>query len=412
LILRSFLAPERSKPRREPSVIVPLVSLLLLLALLLAYGLLEYALHLRALRRIPIRIHVNGSRGKSSVARLIAAGLRADGIPTAAKTTGSAARFIFPDGSEVPVRRWGPANIKEQMGVVRRAARLGSRALVVECMAIRPELGRVSERQLIRSTVGVITNVRPDHLDVMGPTLFHVAEALSQTIPQGGALFVSGEGWGEWFRDPARSRETSCRVVDVRNVTGEDLKGFRYLEHRENVALALAVCGHLGVERDRALEAMRAAPPDPGALRRFTIRFFEKELEFVNAFAANDPHSTLAIWERLGLRSSPDRPVLVLLHLRRDRARRGKQFARLVAGPVDADHVILVGESTDLVAKQVLGFGLPPQKLSDLGAVEPEEVFEKAFELTPARSVVVGIGNLVGRGERMVSYFENRRVVP
>jgi hypothetical protein len=74
--------------------------------------------------------------------------------------------------------------------------------------------------------------------------------------------------------------------------------------------------------------------------------------------------------------------------------------------------VILVGDATDLVEKQVLGYGLPPQQLTNLGPAEPAEVFETAFELTPARSVVVGIGNLVGRGEQIVHYFENRRVVP
>ncbi|MEO9595730.1 MAG: poly-gamma-glutamate synthase PgsB, partial [Rhodopirellula bahusiensis] len=36
----------------------------------------------RQLLKIPFRIHVNGTRGKSSVTRLIAAGLRSGGIRT------------------------------------------------------------------------------------------------------------------------------------------------------------------------------------------------------------------------------------------------------------------------------------------------------------------------------------------
>ena len=77
----------------------------LLLSLLTFLGVLEMARHLWYRRRIPIRIHVNGSRGKSSVTRLIAAGLRAGGLRTVAKTTGSAAAVIHADGSETPVRR-------------------------------------------------------------------------------------------------------------------------------------------------------------------------------------------------------------------------------------------------------------------------------------------------------------------
>lgn len=42
-----------------------------LLVLVIA-GVAEYAVHVRNLKKIPIRIHVNGTRGKSSVTRLIA----------------------------------------------------------------------------------------------------------------------------------------------------------------------------------------------------------------------------------------------------------------------------------------------------------------------------------------------------
>ena len=46
---------------------------------LLGLGIAESVAHRRRLARIPTRIHVAGTRGKSSVTRLIAAGLRAGG---------------------------------------------------------------------------------------------------------------------------------------------------------------------------------------------------------------------------------------------------------------------------------------------------------------------------------------------
>src|SRR5438876_6804518 len=79
----------------------------------------EWRRHRRALARIPIRIHVNGTRGKSSVTRLIAAALRAEGIPTVAKTTGTSARLILPDGSEQAVPRDGRPNISELIRTMR-----------------------------------------------------------------------------------------------------------------------------------------------------------------------------------------------------------------------------------------------------------------------------------------------------
>ncbi len=75
------------------------------LAALVALGWIERRLHRRRLARIPIRIHVNGTRGKSSVTRLIAGGLRAGGIVTCAKTTGTLARLILPGGQQRPIAR-------------------------------------------------------------------------------------------------------------------------------------------------------------------------------------------------------------------------------------------------------------------------------------------------------------------
>ena len=90
-------------------------------------------------------IHVNGTRGKSTVSRLIAAGLRAGGISVFCKTTGTDPIIIDVDGQERPIYRRGKANIKEQIRILRQAAEQGAQVLVVECMAVRPELQQAPE---------------------------------------------------------------------------------------------------------------------------------------------------------------------------------------------------------------------------------------------------------------------------
>ena len=52
-------------------------------------------------------------------------------------------------------------------------------ALVIECMALKPEYQEVSERMIVRSNIGVLTNVREDHQDVMGETLPEIARRCS-----------------------------------------------------------------------------------------------------------------------------------------------------------------------------------------------------------------------------------------
>ncbi len=375
-------------------------------AALATYGIVESRRHERALERIPLRIHVNGTRGKSSVTRLIAAGLRAGGRRTFAKTTGTLARLIRPDGSEVDVYRVGRPNVIEQTRVVRRAVEAGAEALVVECMAVEPELQPVAELRLIRSHIGVITNVRADHLDVMGPTVDDAAYALAQTLPVGGRAFTCERERLRILLEVARARRTTLEWVAPGAVSGADLAGFSYIEHAENLALALAVCGHLGVPREVALKGMQAAAPDPGVLRCLSVRTGAKEVEFVNAFAANDPDSTVLIWRRLGLdQVQSGRTRIVLASCRPDRVQRSEQIADLVARRISPDHVVLAGEGTGVVALRAIRSGLDRARIADLGGHDAEGIYQHTVSLVEDRGVVVGIGNIVGLGEQIAHRF-------
>ena len=83
-------------------------------------------------------VHVNGTRGKSSVSRMIEAGLRAGGLRVFCKTTGTDPMMIDVEGREEPVLRRGRANIREQIAILRRAAAQNADVLVIECMAVLP----------------------------------------------------------------------------------------------------------------------------------------------------------------------------------------------------------------------------------------------------------------------------------
>lgn len=376
---------------------------------LTGYGIWERRRHDANVARVPHRVHVNGTRGKSSVTRLIAGGLRASGRRTFGKTTGTDARLLYPNGSELPVYRVGSPNIIEQTRIFRRAIEQKAEVLVIECMAVQPELQPVAELQLVKSTVGVVTNARADHLDVMGPTVDDVAWTLAQTLPVNGVAFTAERERAHILRKVAESRGSTLTVTDAETVSAADLEGFSYIEHAENVALALAVCAHFGVPREVALRGMQEATPDPGVLRRWVATVGHKRVEFINAFAANDPDSTKLIWNRLGLDDPmPGVKRMVLANLRADRVHRSSQMAELVARGLSNDHILLSGEGTALVMFQAAQMGVDPSRITDLGGRSAESVFEHVFGLVEERGVVVGIGNIVGLGEQIVLHFSNR----
>ena len=96
----------------------------ILVIVILVFGLIEFKIHKNSLSKIPIRIHVNGSRGKSSVVRLIAAGLRAGGIKVVAKTTGTSPRIIDEFGKDKYIHRLRSASIGEQISLIRKFSKI------------------------------------------------------------------------------------------------------------------------------------------------------------------------------------------------------------------------------------------------------------------------------------------------
>jgi poly-gamma-glutamate synthase PgsB/CapB len=382
--------------------------------LLIGGGVAELASHRRNLSRIPVRIHVNGTRGKSSVARLIAAGLRHAGRTTCCKTTGTLPRMIMPDGSEYPVFRPSRANVIEQLRIVAAAVEADSEVLVLECMALIPALQWLCEDKLVRATHAVITNAREDHLDVMGPGGRDVAKALAGMVPVGGKLYTAEQVYLDVFQEVCRDRNCELIAVgdaDVAAIAPLDIAGFSYVEHAENVALALKVCQAVGVERNVALQGMWKAQPDPGAMTAHEMNFFGREINFVNGFAANDPQSTERIW-RLALERYADvEKRIAIFNCRADRPDRSRQLGTVVANWPLADHYLLIGSGTYIFAKYAVKAGLDPQKMVFAEDHPAEDIFESIVELTGRRSLAMGMANIGGVGLEVVRYFANRSTV-
>lgn len=382
----------------------------LLIVFLTVFGALEYYFHLQNLKTIPLRIHVNGTRGKSSVTRLIAAGLRAGGIQVMAKTTGTAPRVILQDGSETQIYRPGSANIIEQVKFISKAKDRAAKAIVLECMALQPELQRLTEQKMVRSQVSVITNARADHFDVMGPSVPHVARAMSNTISTKGKFFT-GENQPEIleiFKDVCGQKNTEMHVSHEDEISWEKMRGFGYIEHRENVALALKVCEACGVERETALTGMTQAIADPGVLRIYQVKFFNKDIQFYNVFAANDPDSTTLIWKRVLTMTEPDRKKIVLVNARGDRIQRSEQMGILIAKNLLADIYILVGDFTKLIEDEAIQYGVDENKIENLRNDSAANIFEKVLEYTEEKSMVFAIGNIGGLGQQIVDFFKHR----
>ncbi|RPK47981.1 Capsule biosynthesis protein CapB [Streptomyces sp. ADI91-18] len=381
------------------------VLLVCCLVMLIA-GILEQRRHFANLDHIPHRVLVNGIRGKSSITRLCAGALRGGGLTTVAKTTGTAARFIHPDATEEPVyRKFGIANVVEQIGIVRRAAAYRPHALVMECMAVMPALQEINQSKLIQSTIGVLCNVREDHVAEMGPTLDDIARSLSRSMPHDGICVTAEKERFDVLQEEADAR--NCRLVyaDPDTVSDEELRGFSWFTFKENVAIALTVAELLGVDRETALQGMYDAPPDPGVLS--VERYLApggKRLRFANVFAANDPESTLMNINQLLDLGAVDRPLNVVINCRPDRVERNGQMGSIIP-ELRPDRVFVIGHP----ARSAID-AIPAEwrdRAVDLGGDhrDGEEFVHELLGHLDASSSLVAIGNIHGQGEVLLEHL-------
>ena len=382
------------------------VFTLSLVALLLA-GVLEQRRHLSSLYSIPIRVLVNGIRGKSSITRLCAGALRGGELRVVAKTTGTDARFIWPDGAEAPIyRKFDTANIVEQIGIVRQAAAERPDALVIECMAVQPSLQEINQSKLIHSSIGVLCNVRDDHLDEMGPTLDDVARSLSRSMPENGVCITAESKRYHVLEQEAANR--SCRLVyaDPESVSDADMQGFEFFTFKENVAIALAVAREVGVGRADALRGMWQAAPDPGVLTVEHFQIGKKALRLANLFAANDPSSTVMGFDQLLEEDEIRPPIFTLINCRPDRVERNRQMGTIVER-LRTEKLFVVGQpSRSATAAVPPAFG---GTVTDLGGHDrdPAQIIRTIMEEVEAEASLVAIGNIHGQGERLIDHLED-----
>ena len=342
-------------------------------------------------------IHINGIRGKSTVSRLIDAGLRAGGYKVFTKTTGTSPRIIDTNAKEFEINRQGKANIREQISVITWASKEKAEVLILECMAVKPELQYVCENKILKSDIVAITNVREDHLDEMGDSLDKIADSLSNTIQKKATFFTADKNYFNFFKN--RCEDKNTRAFLSKNIKNE----YWEIDFPNNIALAIDICKYLNVDEKIALEGMRTYHKDPGSLKVLT--YLNKKnfrIFFVNTLAANDPDSTEIILDRVCIKTYWNNERYLLVNNRADRLSRLKQFVNFTIKFENRfDKILISGENKNLFYKYLLKNRIDKNRIIILSD-------EKYFENIEDDSLIFAVGNICRLGKKLVDYFEER----
>lgn len=383
---------------------------IVLIIFVFSLGIYEQIKHNKNLNRINLRININGTRGKSTATRLITGILKEAGAKVVGKTTGTSARIIYWNKEEEePIERGrlGP-NIIEQKNVIKKVAKLGASAFVTECMAVNPDYQITFQEKLVKANIGVIVNVREDHMDLCGPTLDFIAESFTATIPQNGTLVVANSSYNDYFTQEAKKRNSQIVIANEKEIPDGYLEKFRYVIFPENIAIALAVAKALNIDKDIALRGMLNANSDPGALMIHPLDN-KNPTYFVNAFAANDPNSTLMIWKHITTMGYPTENSMVIVNCRPDRVDRTLQMAEDVLPNMNIDILVAMGESVKPITEGVNTKKISPQKYINAEGLSPHEVYELIKSHFINRTIF-GFGNIHGGGEELVELIIHEKL--
>ena len=261
----------------------------------------------RAFSEPTYSIVVTGTRGKSSLVRLLAAGFRSLGISCRARLTGVVPTDISSEGARTILRSQG-GHIEELRWWLRHLP--STEAVVVENSAVSPDLQILAPRWL-RPRLIVVTNVRADHEELWGPGREGARRALLAGIPP----FVPVLLGEELASDGALIASLRANPL-ILLPPGEG--GYE----ASNGRLARAALAFFGLDGDVDFSSFLV--DDPGRFR--LVRVGSGLLAC--AFSANETESTELLWRQTGW--SAEETVLLYNH-RGDRPGRLRAFRPWIA---------------------------------------------------------------------------------
>ncbi len=369
--------------------LVPSIILLLILVSLV----IERIILNRSCAGLRIRIHVGGTRGKTSVTRYLSAGLRSSGQRTCAKVTGTRAATISADGTERPIKRRGGPRVGEQFDIMRWAARQKADALVLECMSISPELQRLESREL-KPHLLVMTKIRDDHREHLGGVAEQV-NAMCEVIPENSVVITDDRDHEEIIRRVAGTRNS--RVIGVADT---DLPAGVVLPagvHKSNVVLALRACQEAGADISSALSGI-LDEASKRSERSTALELGDKRGWFVNGFAVNDIESAQGFVDSWRAKLTECKSLVIMLNTRTDRPLRSRTFAAWIARLEGLADVILIGDHAAWTQKALKRLGLPANRIHIWRDRQIKQPLTSFGDVIPDRSLVVGLGNTRGDG--------------
>ena len=366
---------------------------LFLFILIIILGILENYVHQKHILNIPLRILVNGTRGKTSVTKMLVEVLNENGIKTMGKTSGSQPNYIYPDGKVEIQKRKHKARIIETIPFFTKASSIKVECVVVEDMALISENQKIYSQKLVKPTHLIITNSFVDHIAEIGSTTRETVWTLSQSIINNCQLFVC-EDYYNSFKCKLHQVNKEFSKEEIEEIKLK-LKPSLIDLHINNVLLVLSLCKTLNIEEKSVLEAISKTSGDIGLLKCYELK--NKAEAYFN-FSINDLHSMQENLNREELKKYEK--IIIIFNNRKEREYRIITMKKLILNNKSKiEKVYCIGDYPRKVQRYLLNKTKIPCEaitIQDLNKIMNEKSNEVAF---------VCLGNIIGAGIALIESF-------
>jgi len=361
---------------------------------LLILAIVEKKRHTSRLKKIPLRIHVNGTRGKSLLTRMITDLFQHTGYAVAAKVTGERPQYYTPHSGWTNWKRNAPPRIQEQIRFVNQVSAAVPGVMIVENMALAPENQYAAEYYMIQSHLTVFTNFRPDHQEIMGQTIADVRRTLALSLPQNGAILLPQQDYHDYFRDVPISQNS--KIIPINSDSNLFDSHFAMLQK-------ISELYNLPAESvDHTIQIWRNNLQLAHFIHELPSPYSSSKL--INLFTCNDVTSATEIINHLQDSELIRPPYNIVLACRGDRPLRTMAFLKWILFSLEFNHLIVAGPVP----------WLPVQRLQNLFRQQTAKIIFKrkatpqfilsAFE--NSSPYILGLGNYFGTGEKIISFIE------
>ena len=376
-----------------------ITAAILVMVLLLMIG--ESLIINSCVNQIGVKIHVNGTRGKSSITKYIYAGIKEDHLKVLAKITGEIPTLYKPDGSHSVIKRRGSARVQEQFNILRKAKKEEVDAMVLECMSIDPVLQKL-ESSFYKPCIYVICNIRDDHREKMGDTFEEQLQSICSAIPKNSKVIAGDSDYVETIKKYTKTQNS--KFINAISLTEAERNLIPKTAHEINVQLALTACIEAGISRDKAFKGILKQIDSEGS-PLYPISQTQNPQYFLNAFSVNDIASVHEYLEHWTSELKIKEKLTVVFNTRSDRPLRTGLFIDWIKSYDEhIEKVILIGDHK-LRAHRLLKAAKQNINTKIIRSTSKHSLNNMILENAANSKLIVGIGNIKGHGYQIINEF-------